>query len=76
MRRELSQEKAFCAGLRRTRVNPPAIKAMAEIGIDISGQRSKSIDEFRDKSSEEERITFFRLVKNQIKDKIVNLLRS
>lgn len=105
--------EAFSAGLRRTQVNPLAIKAMAEIGIDISGQRSKSIDEFRDKSfdyviavcanasracptfssthenihwnlddpaqikgSQEERIAFFRLVRNQIKDKIVNLLRS
>lgn len=29
-----------------TRVHPGAIRAMAEIGIDIRGHRSKSIDEF------------------------------
>jgi len=29
-------------------VHPLAIKAMAELGIDISDQRSKSTDEFRD----------------------------
>jgi arsenate reductase len=29
-------------------VHPLAIRAMAELGIDISGQRSKSTDEFRD----------------------------
>jgi arsenate reductase len=28
-------------------VHPLAIRAMAELGIDISGQRSKSVDEFR-----------------------------
>jgi arsenate reductase len=32
-----------------TQVNPFAIKVMAEIGIDISKQRSKTIDEFRGK---------------------------
>ena len=31
-------------------VHPLAIKAMSEIGIDISGQRSKSVDEFRQAS--------------------------
>lgn len=33
------------AGSAPTRVNPYAIEAMAEIGIDISQQRSKSIEE-------------------------------
>jgi arsenate reductase len=28
-------------------VHPLAVKAMAELGVDISGQRSKSADEFR-----------------------------
>ncbi len=32
------------AGSRPTRVNPYAVRAMAEIGIDLSGQRSKSVD--------------------------------
>ena len=41
--------EVFSAGASPTRVNPFAIKVMAEIGIDISKQRSKSIDEFRDK---------------------------
>ena len=34
------------AGVEPTEVRPLAIKAMNEIGIDISGHRSKSIDEF------------------------------
>jgi len=34
------------AGLNPTRVNPLAIEIMAEEGIDISGHRSKSVDEF------------------------------
>lgn len=41
--------EVFSAGASPMRVNPFAIKVMAEIGIDISKQRSKSIDEFRDK---------------------------
>jgi len=39
---------ASSGGTVATRVHPGAIKAMAEIGIDISGHRSKSIDEFTD----------------------------
>ncbi len=38
--------EAVSGGTVATRVHPAAIKAMAEIGIDISGQRSKSISEF------------------------------
>jgi arsenate reductase len=33
------------AGFKPSRVRPEAIKVMQEIGIDISGQRSKSVDE-------------------------------
>jgi arsenate reductase len=36
----------FSAGTRPAGVNPHAVRAMAELGIDISGQRSKSVDEF------------------------------
>lgn len=39
--------EAFSAGATPTKVHPLAIKVMAEIGVDISGQSSKSIDEFR-----------------------------
>src|SRR5574341_1938541 len=35
------------AGTRPSAVNPVAIKVMAEIGIDISGHRSKSVQEFQ-----------------------------
>ena len=35
----------FSAGLRPSHVNPMAIDASSELGIDISGQRSKSTDE-------------------------------
>jgi len=34
------------AGTQPSRVRPEAIAVMREIGIDISGQRSKSVDEF------------------------------
>jgi arsenate reductase len=33
------------AGTKATRVHPLAIAAMREVGVDISGQRSKSVDE-------------------------------
>ena len=41
--------EAFSAGATPTQVNPLAIKVMAEIGVDISKHRSKSLEEFRDK---------------------------
>lgn len=36
------------AGTQATRVRPLAIRAMAEIGIDISGQESKTLDRYVD----------------------------
>ncbi len=36
----------FSAGIDPSRVDPRAIAAMAEAGVDISGHRSKSVDEF------------------------------
>ena len=38
----------FSAGTEPRGVNPYAVKGMAEIGIDISLHRSKSLDEFLD----------------------------
>lgn len=38
--------EVFSAGTRPSIVRPEAIAVLAEIGIDISGQRSKSVDEF------------------------------
>jgi arsenate reductase len=38
--------EVFSAGTRPSRVRPEAIAAMGELGIDISRQRSKSVDEF------------------------------
>ena len=38
--------QAFSAGTRKTRVNPLAIRALAEIGIDISSHYSKTLDQF------------------------------
>ena len=38
--------EVFSAGTRPSRVRPEAIAVMNELGIDISGHRSKSIDEF------------------------------
>jgi arsenate reductase len=40
------QFEVFSAGMEPGRVNPLAIEAMREIGIDISDHRSKSVDEF------------------------------
>jgi arsenate reductase len=42
------QLEVFSAGTRPVGLNPNAVAAMAELGIDISGHRSKSVDEFRD----------------------------
>lgn len=39
--------KAQSAGITPTKINPYVVKAMAEIGINISKNRSKSIEEFR-----------------------------
>ena len=36
----------FSAGTRPAGLNPNAVRAMAEIGINIAGSRSKSVDEF------------------------------
>ena len=38
--------EVFSAGTHPSRVRPEAVEAMREIGIDISGHRSKSVDEF------------------------------
>ncbi|NJC87063.1 MAG: arsenate reductase ArsC [Desulfuromonas sp.] len=38
--------QAFSAGTEATRVNPLAARVLGELGIDISGHRSKTLDEF------------------------------
>jgi len=40
------QFEVFSAGTEPGAVHPLAVRAMAEAGIDISGHRSKSVDEF------------------------------
>jgi arsenate reductase len=40
--------EAFSAGTAATHVRPLAIRAMAELGIDISGQTSKTLDRYLD----------------------------
>ncbi len=40
--------KAYSAGIETHGLNPNAVKVMAEAGVDISGHRSKHIDEFKD----------------------------
>ena len=42
--------QALSAGTEATSVNPRAIEVMQEIGIDISGHRSKILDEFAGES--------------------------
>jgi len=38
--------EAYSAGVNPTQVNPLSVKVMNEVGVDISGQRSKSVSEF------------------------------
>jgi len=38
--------EVFSAGTRPSGLNPNAVTAMAELGINIAGSRSKSVDEF------------------------------
>jgi len=47
--RHLAEDRfeAHSAGSEATRVRSLAIRAMAEAGVDISGQRSKNLDEYR-----------------------------
>jgi arsenate reductase (thioredoxin) len=40
--------EVFSAGINPGRIRPEAITVMRELGIDISGHHSKSVDEFRD----------------------------
>jgi len=40
--------EAHSAGTAATRVRPLAIRAMAELGIDISGQQSKTLERYLD----------------------------
>jgi arsenate reductase len=39
------QVKAFSAGVAPSRVNPRAVAVMAELGLDISAQRSKGVED-------------------------------
>jgi len=40
--------EAFSAGIETHGLNPNAVRAMAEAGVDISGQRSKNVADLRD----------------------------
>lgn len=39
--------EVYSAGVEASRVDPRAVKAMSEIGIDIASQRSKAMNEYR-----------------------------
>lgn len=41
---------AYSAGIETHGLNPNAVRVMAEAGMDISGHRSKHVDEFKDMS--------------------------
>jgi arsenate reductase len=101
------------AGIISSFVRPPAIEAMKEIGIDISGQRSKSVEEFAGQQfdyvitvcdhakencpifpgkterihwsfddpaeaegSEAEKLTVFRRVRDEIRDKLKGFIKQ
>ena len=40
--------EAYSAGIETHGLNPIAVKVMGEVGVDISGHRSRHIDEFKD----------------------------
>ena len=42
------QVEAYSAGLEAHGLNPNAVKVMAEAGVDITGQRSKYVDELKE----------------------------
>ncbi len=42
--------EAASAGIERHGLNPRAVRVMAEAGVDISGQRSKTVDEVADRT--------------------------
>lgn len=42
--------EARSAGIRSTRINPHVVKVMAEEDIDLSGARSKSLEEYLDRN--------------------------
>jgi arsenate reductase len=42
--------RAYSAGIEPTSINPYVVKALSEIGIDASKQKSKSINEFQGKN--------------------------
>jgi arsenate reductase len=39
--------EAYSAGTQPEKLNPFVVKAMGEVGMDISGNRAKSVDEFK-----------------------------
>lgn len=43
----LGRYEAYSGGTQPSTVNPYAVRAMKEIGVDISAHRSKSVNEFR-----------------------------
>lgn len=45
--------EVFSAGIEESEIRPEAIKVMSEIGIDISGQTSKTVDRYLDQSFDE-----------------------
>ncbi len=40
--------EACSAGVEPSRLNPDAVRVMAEVGVDVSGQRSKHVNELAD----------------------------
>jgi arsenate reductase len=43
-----NQFEVYSAGIETHGLNPNAVKVMAEAGVDISGQKSSHIDDFKD----------------------------
>src|SRR5215203_6038660 len=64
--------EAHSAGTEATHVRPLAIRAMDEVGVDISGQESKTLERYlaEAEGSDEERLAVFRQVRDLITGRI------
>lgn len=61
------------AGIEKHGLNPYAVKAMAEDGVDISQQKSKLIDPAQAQGTPEQKMVIFRQVRDEIKKRVADL---
>lgn len=66
------------AGLEPTDIHPSTRKVMAEVGLDLEGQRAKPVRDFLGKltAEPEAQLTAFREVRDGIEHRVVDWLRD